>query len=297
MSGKKALNPRMLAIVLTAFLVLVAVVLFVYSESKAKSASSDLEYYFVTEVSDSGKQLVKPSKDETYSLKANTAYQVSLTADGTVNNGYCKVLSDATDDILTTQQIARKSTITFTLIPEKDAAYTFLAVTGTNMLSADITDSCTIGQSQNTEAKKAEEIQATDAAADAADTGTDDSSDWYDDDDDHYWYDDDDGYDYSYSWSYSTPSSSSSSGSSSSSTPAAPSSNSSSSSSASSTPASSSSESSSSGSSSGSSDSSTPVETPSDAASTPSEGGSADDSGSSDTGNTDTGSSGATEIQ
>ncbi len=72
---------------------------------------------------------VSPDADDNYDLAANTAYSVTLTAFGDAEKGYC-VMSNGSVS-WNTQQILPGESMTFTLIPEKNAAYTFKANWGT----------------------------------------------------------------------------------------------------------------------------------------------------------------------
>ena len=80
-------------------------------------------------------------------LQAGQTYKVTLTASGTApSGGYCKV--EGGTDSLYTITLLPGDTLTFTLIPEKDAVYTFTAVWGKYSGGADITNGCTIGAEQ-----------------------------------------------------------------------------------------------------------------------------------------------------
>lgn len=80
-------------------------------------------------------------------LQAGQTYKVTLTASGTApSGGYCKV--EGGTDSLYTITLLPGDTLTFTLIPEKDAVYTFTAVWGKYSGGADITNNCVIGQEE-----------------------------------------------------------------------------------------------------------------------------------------------------
>lgn len=80
-------------------------------------------------------------------LEAGKTYKVTLTAAGNApSGGYCKVEGGAVP--LYTEMILPDGLLTFTLIPETEAAYTFTAVWGKYSGKADITDGCTIGTEQ-----------------------------------------------------------------------------------------------------------------------------------------------------
>lgn len=80
-------------------------------------------------------------------LEAGQIYKVTLTAAGNApSGGYCEVESGAVP--LYTETILPDRSLTFTLIPETEAAYTFTAVWGKYSGEADITDGCTIGAEQ-----------------------------------------------------------------------------------------------------------------------------------------------------
>lgn len=80
-------------------------------------------------------------------LQAGQTYKVTLTAAGNApSGGYCKV--EGGTDSLYTITLLPGDTLTFTLIPEKDAVYTFTAVWGKYSSEADITDGYTIGRAQ-----------------------------------------------------------------------------------------------------------------------------------------------------
>ena len=80
-------------------------------------------------------------------LEAGQKYTVTLTAAGSApSGGYCEVESGAVS--LYTETILPNESLTFTLIPETEAAYTFTAVWGKYSGKADITTGCTIGAEQ-----------------------------------------------------------------------------------------------------------------------------------------------------
>lgn len=101
-------------------------------------------YDILVELKD-GDAAVLPIENK-YSLSANTAYTVTLTANGTAKQfgGYCIVKNR--EKTLYTAAILPDSTIVFTLVPETAAEYTFTAVLGTYSGTADITDGCTVGK-------------------------------------------------------------------------------------------------------------------------------------------------------
>lgn len=80
-------------------------------------------------------------------LEAGQIYKVTLTAAGTaLSGGYCKV-EGGTNPLYTVTLLPGES-LSFTLIPETEAAYTFTAVWGEYSGGADITNGCTIGAEQ-----------------------------------------------------------------------------------------------------------------------------------------------------
>ena len=80
-------------------------------------------------------------------LEAGQTYKVTLTAAGNApSGGYCEVKGGAVP--LYTETILPDRSLTFTLIPETEAAYTFTAVWGKYSGKADITNGCTIGAEQ-----------------------------------------------------------------------------------------------------------------------------------------------------
>lgn len=80
-------------------------------------------------------------------LEAGQQYTVTLTATGNApSGGYCEVKGGAVP--LYTETILPDRSLTFTLIPEKDAVYTFTAVWGKYSSEADITDGYTIERAQ-----------------------------------------------------------------------------------------------------------------------------------------------------
>lgn len=80
-------------------------------------------------------------------LEAGQKYTVTLTAAGTaLSGGYCKV-EGGTNPLYTVTLLPGES-LSFTLIPETEAAYTFTAVWGEYSGGADITNGCTIGAEQ-----------------------------------------------------------------------------------------------------------------------------------------------------
>lgn len=80
-------------------------------------------------------------------LEAGQKYTVTLTATGNApSGGYCEVESGAVP--LYTETILPDRSLTFTLIPETEAAYTFTAVWGKYSGGPNITDGCTIGTEQ-----------------------------------------------------------------------------------------------------------------------------------------------------
>lgn len=80
-------------------------------------------------------------------LQAGQKYTVTLTATGNApSGGYCEVESGAVP--LYTETILPDRSLTFTLIPETEAAYTFTAVWGKYSGGPNITDGCTIGTEQ-----------------------------------------------------------------------------------------------------------------------------------------------------
>lgn len=86
---------------------------------------------------------VSPDADGKYELSANTAYSVTLTATGNAEKGYC-VVSNGSVSWNTQQILPGGESMTFTLIPEKNTAYTFKANWGT-IEGAAISDGGTIG--------------------------------------------------------------------------------------------------------------------------------------------------------
>ncbi len=80
-------------------------------------------------------------------LEAGQQYTVTLTATGNApSGGYCEVKGGAVP--LYTETILPNESLTFTLIPETEAAYTFTAVWGKYSGKADITNGYTIGAEQ-----------------------------------------------------------------------------------------------------------------------------------------------------
>ena len=80
-------------------------------------------------------------------LQAGQKYTVTLTAAGNApSGGYCKVEGGAVP--LYTETILPDRSLTFTLIPETDAVYTFTAIWGRYSGEPDITNGCTIGAEQ-----------------------------------------------------------------------------------------------------------------------------------------------------
>lgn len=80
-------------------------------------------------------------------LQAGQKYTVTLTATGNApSGGYCEVESGAVP--LYTAALLPSQTLSFTLIPEQSAVYTFTAVWGKYSGKADITNGCTIGAEQ-----------------------------------------------------------------------------------------------------------------------------------------------------
>lgn len=96
-------------------------------------------------VTDADDQPVDPGQP----LQAEKAYEVTLTATGTVpSGGHCIVTNDTGAAPLYTATLLPGKTLTFTLIPETEAAYTFTAVWGEYSGGADITNNCVIGQEE-----------------------------------------------------------------------------------------------------------------------------------------------------
>ena len=82
-------------------------------------------------------------------LEAGQQYTVTLTAAGNApSGGYCIVTNDTGAALLYTATILPNESLTFVLIPETEAAYTFTAVWGKYSGKADITNGCTIGAEQ-----------------------------------------------------------------------------------------------------------------------------------------------------
>ena len=80
-------------------------------------------------------------------LEAGQTYKVTLTAAGNApSGGYCKV--EGGDVPLYTETILPNESLTFTLIPETDAVYTFTAIWGKYSGEPDITNGCTIEAEQ-----------------------------------------------------------------------------------------------------------------------------------------------------
>lgn len=80
-------------------------------------------------------------------LEAGKTYKVTLTAAGNApSGGYCEVKGGAVP--LYTETILPNESLTFTLIPDSNAAYTFTAVWGKYSGKPDITDGYTIGTEQ-----------------------------------------------------------------------------------------------------------------------------------------------------
>ena len=80
-------------------------------------------------------------------LEAGQQYTVTLTAAGNApSGGYCEVESGAVS--LYTAALLPSQTLSFTLIPEQSAVYTFTAVWGKYSGKADITNGCTIEAEQ-----------------------------------------------------------------------------------------------------------------------------------------------------
>ena len=96
-------------------------------------------------VTDADDQPVDPGQP----LQAEKAYEVTLTATGTVpSGGHCIVTNDTGAAPLYTATLLPGKTLTFTLIPDDAAVYTFTAVWGEYSDKPDITDGCIIGQEQ-----------------------------------------------------------------------------------------------------------------------------------------------------
>ena len=80
-------------------------------------------------------------------LQAGQKYTVTLTATGNApSGGYCEVKGGAVP--LYTETILPDRSLTFTLIPETDAVYTFTAIWGKYSGEPDITNGCTIEAEQ-----------------------------------------------------------------------------------------------------------------------------------------------------
>lgn len=82
-------------------------------------------------------------------LEAGQQYTVTLTAIGNApSGGHCIVTNDTGAAPLYTATLLPGKTLTFTLIPDDAAVYTFTAVWGEYSDKPDITDGCIIGQEQ-----------------------------------------------------------------------------------------------------------------------------------------------------
>lgn len=82
-------------------------------------------------------------------LEAGQIYKVTLTAAGNApSGGHCIVTNDTGAAPLYTATLLPGKTLTFTLIPDDAAVYTFTAVWGEYSDKPDITDGCIIGQEQ-----------------------------------------------------------------------------------------------------------------------------------------------------
>lgn len=82
-------------------------------------------------------------------LEAGQIYKVTLTAAGNApSGGHCIVTNDTGAAPLYTATLLPGKTLTFTLIPDSNAAYTFTAVWGKYSGKADITNGCKIGAEQ-----------------------------------------------------------------------------------------------------------------------------------------------------
>ena len=80
-------------------------------------------------------------------LYAGTAYKIRLAATGTApSGGYCKVEGGTVP--LYTAALLPGDMLTFILVPETEAVYTFTPVWGCYSGEADITDGCTIEKEQ-----------------------------------------------------------------------------------------------------------------------------------------------------
>ena len=95
---------------------------------------------------DGSNEAVIETAEGGYSLSENTAYTVKLTAVGTAREygGYCVVKGGVAPHYTT--PLLPGATLSFTLIPDTTAVYTFTAVWGKCSNAADITADCTIGQ-------------------------------------------------------------------------------------------------------------------------------------------------------
>lgn len=114
-------------------------------------------------------------KSYAFTLEAGTAYQVKLEATGNApSGGYCKVVESGTDPLYTVPLLPGKS-LTFTLIPEQTAVYTFTAVWGKYSGTANIDDGYTIGGPPDGDAEaSAPPQEQPEAGADVPDIPTND---------------------------------------------------------------------------------------------------------------------------
>lgn len=113
-----------------------------------------------------------------YMLSANTEYTVTLTATGTAKEfgGYC-VINHGDAEPFYTCRILPENTITFTLIPEKEAEYDFVVKWGPLTADSNIKNGDTVGkkQSENSGAQNNPSSEGTDTSA-VEQTGSENSA-------------------------------------------------------------------------------------------------------------------------
>ena len=111
-------------------------------------AAADYKISVDSIINDENGEIIEITADVNggYTLEKDKIYTVKLAAFGTATKfgGYCVMQAGETK--WHTVQLKPDDSLTFTLIPETDAIYTFTPVWGSYSGDADITDDCTIGQ-------------------------------------------------------------------------------------------------------------------------------------------------------
>lgn len=112
----------------------------IFTDAQILTAAS---YTIDVTITDSKSNVV----DNSTTLNANETYTVTLLASGTASEGHC-IVNDGSQNLYTSS-LTPNNQLTFTLIPDTNAIYTFTAVWGSYSGTPTITHNTTIGTPTN----------------------------------------------------------------------------------------------------------------------------------------------------